>query len=1307
MGFVFILHSLPDHKSELKGILSKVSSIPIHEITGEIPIKPNNGYVVLPNYHVTIEGGRLKPHKLRKGSNHHSIDSFMESLAQSQKEYAGGILFSGTGSDGTKGMEAVKAEGGITFAQDGSAGFDQMPQSAIEAGCIDLVLSPSKIAQELANLPKDLPKEVLQHDQDGSIVPVVSSDGGLEKILTLLRNHSGVDFSHYKPSTIERRIARRMVLNKKPSIKEYVNLLKGNTGELDALYGDVLINVTSFFRNPEAFDAIKHKVFPQLIASAEKEPIRIWVVGCSSGQEAYSLAMTFLECLEETNKEARLQIFATDLNETLLNKARSGFYPEAFIEDISPERLRKFFVQEEKGYRINKKLREMCVFAKQDLTGDPPFSRLDLITCRNVLIYLGSDLQKNIIPLFHYALKPQGFLFLGASESTSSFLEIFEPFDKRHKIFSKKAVPSPSSGMHFLRKSSESKQENVHDKHNASLSIELNAQREADRVTLSRYAPPAVLIDKNLQILQFRGNTSAYLQPPVGTAHLHLLKMAKENLVQHLRVLINRAQKDNKVIRKEGIRVTPNGRNCLVTIEVIPLKHLKEPFYLIIFEEVANRLVTAQNHVSKSLPRGQKNLQEKVGELEQELVEAKDFAQAQQEEHESVQEELKASNEEIQSTNEELQSINEELETSKEELESTNEELATVNEELAARNTELNRLNSDLINLQNSMITGVVLLGRDLTIRSFSPLAEKIFNIFSSDIGRPLNRIRHQLNLTDLEQMIAEVIDTVSLREREVQDKDGRWYFLRIRPYMTMDNRIDGAVIVIIDIDDHKRSQQLVLQLQASQETQKRFRYLADHAPVLIWTSDTQKLCTWFNKPWLDFVGRPLEQEIGNGWTENVHPHDLRECLRVFTESFDARQPFRMEYRLKRHDGEYRWFLDNGIPLYTDGEFAGYIGSCIDIHERKQSEEIRRLLSAIVEFSDDAIISKDLNGIIRSWNKAAERIYGYTAEEAIGKPVLMLIPEDLPNEEPSILEHIRKGERVDHYQTIRKRKDGKLINVSLTVSPIKDEKGVIIGASKIARDVTERVKAEQMLIENETRLRKLTMALSNSNSELEQFAYVASHDLKEPLHVVSSFTHLLEKRIDPKLEKDEREYLKFIKQGIQQAQILIKDLLEYSRLGREKEKQETDLSLVLNEVLLNLRVIIENTHAVIKSDPMPKIMANHLGMVRIFQNLLSNALKYRSQKPPEITISVESKENEFVFSIKDNGIGIDPQYSSRIFDMFQRLHSKSEYSGSGIGLAICKRVVENHGGRIWVSSELGQGSTFFFTMPKEASQDRL
>ncbi len=856
MGFVLVQHLDPEHESALTQLLARVTKMPVREITDNQRVEANCVYVIPPNTNLGIARGVLKLQpRPEMRTPHRSSDFFFESLAEDQRERAVGVILSGTATDGTLGLTAIKAEGGITFAQDDSARYDSMPRSAVAAGCVDFVRSPEDIAKELARIakhpyvagqppesltPTEDRADVTAHEDDETPLPsggrgapktkakqaradaeARGAENSFNKVLFLLRNHSGVDFSLYRAPTIQRRIARRMVLSKQDTLESYAHSLRGNAKELDALYADTLISVTGFFRNPEAFDVLKRTVFPKLLQRGGDEPFRAWVLGCSTGQEAYSIAMAFVEAAENGARLFKLQVFATDLNDALLDKARLGLYAKGLADDVSPERLRRFFVEEEGGYRVVKSLREMVVFARQNLISDPPFSRMDFISCRNLLIYLEPSVQEKALRTFHYALKPEGFLFLGASESIGGFTDLFEPMDKKHKISSRKAARTPA--LHLPGKRGDEPAPGQRPLAPLPMGpgelpigfrAEIDAQREADRITVNRFAPPGVLIDAELQIVQFRGSTGAYLEPPTGKASFDVLKMAREGLMLPLRAAINQAKKENRAVRTENVRVLSNGKT--VNLEVIPLKNLRERCFLVVFED-AGHVGDAADSAPLPTPRSARKESRRVADLDLERSEMRDYLQSIQEQYEAANEELQASSEEVQSANEELQSINEELETSKEELESANEELTTVNEEMANRNAELNRLNSDLVNLQTSTKLAVVVVGRDLSIRRFTPQAEKQFDLLATDVGRPINHIRHNLvfadgagSPSDLEDLSAEVIDSVREQEHEVRDKGGRWYSLRVRPYMALDNKVDGAVLVLVDIDALKCAEQAV-----------------------------------------------------------------------------------------------------------------------------------------------------------------------------------------------------------------------------------------------------------------------------------------------------------------------------------------------------------------------------------------------------------------------------------------------------------------------------------------------------------------
>lgn len=835
MAFILVQHLAPTHESALPELLAKATEMPVRQVIDEMAVEPNHVYVIPPNTNLAIEKRvlKLKPRQASGGSR--AIDFFFESLASDCRERAIAVILSGTASDGTKGAEAVKAEGGIVFAQDESAKYDSMPRSAITAGYVDFVLPPAGIATELAWLAKQ--EYLKKPDSDGSSSPEQSgskkapgppqnaSEGaptdGFSEILTLLHRRFGIDFSLYKPNTLERRILRRTVLNRLETLSEYARLLQKDPKELEALYADVLIGVTSFFRNPEAFEALKEKIFPQLLESKREDPLRFWVPGCSSGQEPFSLAIAYAEFAETLEQAPKLQIFATDISEGQLQKARTGLYSKSLVHDVSEDRLKRFFVEESDGYRLVKRLRDSVIFARHNLFGDPPFSRLDLISCRNLLIYFEPELQQKVMPLFHYALNSEGILFLGAAESIGTSTDLFEPIDKKRKFFLKKPGATPTLRLRFSPGKSTPDPHRpgsagTHRSLGGGVSPEVTAQREAERITVNRFAPPGVLVDGSLQVLQFRGEAQAFLKPPAGKASFNLLKMARKGLMLPLRGALEAAKKSKQTVKKEGVRFDQDDRTIALTLEVIPLRNVKEPYFLVFFLETKGfdnqergREPDARESGTRSRgrPPQTEGQSHRIAELEHEVSEAREYVQSIQEQYDVSSDELQTSNEEVQSANEELQSINEELETSKEELESTNEELTTVNEEMANRNAELNSVNNDLLNLQASVHTAIVLLGSDLSVRRFTPLAEKTFNLVSSDVGRSLGRIKLGFDFPDLEKWVREIIDTATVRHQEVQDKEGRWYSLRGRPYKTTDNKIDGAVLMLVDIDDLKRTQ--------------------------------------------------------------------------------------------------------------------------------------------------------------------------------------------------------------------------------------------------------------------------------------------------------------------------------------------------------------------------------------------------------------------------------------------------------------------------------------------------------------------
>jgi two-component system, chemotaxis family, CheB/CheR fusion protein len=804
MAFVLVQHLAPKHASILSELLRKSTRMPVVEVSEGMKVEANHVYVIPPNADMSIIGGtlHLSPFTLDR-AHRMPIDSFLRSLAEDQQSRAIGVILSGTASDGTLGLQAIKALGGVTFAQDeGSAKYSAMPRSAMAAGNVDFILPPELIARELKRIAKHIYVFAVE-DQTRSQEPG-PPDEALNKIFLSLKTISRVDFSFYKHGTIKRRIMRRMFLRKIESLTDYLHYLRKNPNEVEALFNEVLINVTSFFRDPKAFEALRKVAFPQLLNHrGSNATIRIWVAGCSTGEEAYSLAITLLEYLREKAPNLQIQIFGTDVSDIMIQKARSAIYPENISMDVNAERLKRYFQKTDGGYQVTKTIRDMCVFAKQDITKDPPFSRLDMISCRNVMIYMGQVLQKRIVPLLHYALNPGGILFLGSSETIGGFSDLFVPIEKKHKIFLKKQLSVPRN-FDFVP---QFRSEEIPAEKREEPPQRVDLQKIANQILLNRYVPASVVVNEKLDIVQFIGQTGRFLDPMPGDASLNLLRMVKSGLNVELRLAFERVKKEGS-LRKEGVLVKHNAQLRNVNFEIIPVKNLpqKERYYLVIFEEDMPKSIVDSKMNKNAKPVGKptkaktSQIQIENARLKEELEATREYLQSIIEEQKTTNEELRSANEEIQSSNEELQSINEELETAKEELQSTNEELTTVNEELQNRNDELTLLNNDLNNLLSSVNLPIVMLGNDLRVRRFTPMAEKIMNLIPADIGRPITDIKPNLRVPDLKRSISHVIESLEIQENEVEDGNGRWYSMKIRPYRTLDNKIDGVVIVLLDL---------------------------------------------------------------------------------------------------------------------------------------------------------------------------------------------------------------------------------------------------------------------------------------------------------------------------------------------------------------------------------------------------------------------------------------------------------------------------------------------------------------------------
>ena len=820
MAFVLIQHLSPDHQSLLTEILGRVTQMWVCEGENGLEVEPNQVYVIPPNVKMVLEGGvlQLSPREKVFGK-YMPGDAFFVSLAADRGNKSIAVVLSGGDGDGSLGLTAIKAAGGVTFAQcEGTAKFDSMPHTAVATGNVDFVLPPEQIAAELVKLSRN--------PMWTSPQPIIVTDGllaaptALATIFSLLRSSTGVDFSNYKPKTLDRRIQRRMLLCKLENLADYATYLQAHPVEVKALYEEILIHVTSFFRDPEAFELLKTRVFKTIIQHKSTElPIRIWVAGCSTGEEVYSIAICLLEFLAERAMQRPIQIFATDISELSIDKARSGIYTEGQMADVSPERRLRFFYPIEGGYHINKAVRELCVFARQDLSTDPPFSNVDLITCRNVLIYLADALQRRIMPIFHYSLNQTGFLLLGTSESTGKSGDLFTVVEKKQRIYQKN--PTATQSTFSFIPSSYATIKVVNDlggRQSVPAATQgFDLQEKVDRLIADRYTPVGVVVDDKMQILQLRGEIDRYLKLVSGVANLNLFNLVRSGLLVELRAAIYQAQQSNSTVTKNGLRLEENDRSSSFNLQVIPfnISTAAERRFLVLFEDAPISPISNDRQIDSTLTQSDiadenLRLRQELNTATQERTATQEYLRAVIQEQEYSNQDLKVANEEILSSNEELQSTNEELETAKEEIQATNEELNTTNDELRRRNAEVDIVNNDLTNLLASMSIPILMLTNDLRIRRFTPMAQKLFNLIATDTGRPLSDIRTNLNIADLDSLILEVIETLTLKELEIQTQTGYWYTLRIRPYRTIENRIDGVVLVLLDIDALKRSTTIV-----------------------------------------------------------------------------------------------------------------------------------------------------------------------------------------------------------------------------------------------------------------------------------------------------------------------------------------------------------------------------------------------------------------------------------------------------------------------------------------------------------------
>ncbi|MFH1062866.1 MAG: chemotaxis protein CheB [Candidatus Omnitrophota bacterium] len=1158
-SIIIIQHMEASRGSLLDEILARNTTMPVCFAKNKQGLLANHVYILPPDRTVKVLKGEFKLTKLEAESKpHHPIDAFFKVLAQAYENKVVGIILSGTGSDGVVGLGEIKALGGITFAQnEHTAQYPDMPHNAIISGNVDLISSPDEIAKKCVEISKFSHGFAETRKKSLTKIDLITEEP-LKVILELLKQYSEVDFPNYKKPTLIRRIERRMILLKLDTVNQYLDYIKHNKLELKELYADVLINVTSFFRDPAVFALLREKIFPLILKhKSSKNPIRIWVPGVASGEEAYSIAIQMAEVCKIKNVLPHIQIFGTDISEKALAHARRGIYGENIKADVSEHRLRQYFIKTEEGFKITRFIRDMCVFARHDITRDPPFCNMDLISCRNVLIYLGNSLQKIVIPMLHYALKPGGMLLLSDAEGIGVFTNLFASADKKHKLFFKKTADAYLAPNFYVPRQDLSQEESVYTLLPVNkTAFEDNLLPEVSRILLNRFVSTSILINSDMELLQCWGDVSWCIQHKSGRATLNILQIIREELVADLRALILKAFKKKQKTSIKKIQFLCNAEIKCVDIEAIPVKGKDEnsDYLLIVFKDAElakNKKSMELKAVRKISSKGNNDAKnEEIIVLRESLKKNKEYTQTVIERAEATSEELKSSLEELQSSNEELHSTNEELQTAKEELQSTNEELKTMNEEINNRNAELNIVNNDILNLLNCINIPIIMVGRDLCIRRFNPMAEKFLSLIPRDIGRLITDIKPKLEISDLEKMIIDVVDNLKIQEREIQDKEGRWHLIQIRPYKTAEHKIEGAVITLIDIDTVRR------------------------------TAELERLAT------------------------------------------------------------------------------------------------------IIRDSNDSILIVDFAGKITAWNKGAEKIYGWTEREALSMTIFNLIPKENIKKEKALIRKIKNGQVIDSFETKRIVKTGVLIDVGVTITALKDNRGRSVAISMTERDITKML--QERLVQGE------------KISALGLIAAGVAHELNSPLAGLMLMVNTYAKKAEKGTE--DAENFNDMKEACLYMSEIIRDLSFFAKPKKERIEQFNVNKEIENVLKFAYAKIQEKKIKIIKDfdENIHNISGHKSGLQHIVLNLVSNACDSMS-KNGKLIIRTSNIKNcdKIKIAVIDNGEGIPREKIAKIFEPFFTTKKK----GSGLGLAIVKSLVNAYNGTISVETKENKGTKFSVIFP--------
>lgn len=1217
MAFVVVIHLDPDHSSNLDKLLDSSSEMNVLQVNRKTKLEPNCIYVIAPGKHLKIDGHYLIPTDKKK-EEHTTIDLFFRSLAEQCREQAIGMILSGAGTDGSMGLKAIKEYGGVAIAQDpDEAEYNGMPQSAVDTGLVDFVLSLKDLGSKVAEYKEAL-SSVRMPLEPGKLSEKESK--ALHKVFDKLNAETGHDFSHYKRTTVLRRLQRRMQVTGNFRIAEYYRFIENNRDEVIDLFTDLLISVTNFFRDPEAFKAFEEKVIPKLFEHKEQgDQVRVWVVGCATGEEAYSMAILLNEYASTLDIRPEIKIFATDISKEALQTARQGIYPETITADVSEERIQRFFHKEGQGYRVNKEIREMVLFSFHDLLGNPPFSNLDLITCRNLLIYFNSDLQSEVFKLLHYALQPEAYLFVGLSDSITHSSEFFTSINKQKGIFksrpfSKSRLQLPEipiwKNIYYGKTSSSEKSFKKN-----------NVQFDKIHYTLlaHQFAPASVIINDNNEVMHASVGIEKYLRYSEGEPSRNLLDMVLPELRRPLRSLLFQVNDDDGDNQTVNTKAYLKGHDQAIRILIQPVNEPNCPdgFLQVIFRQETSSKQTGEDSSGSGKSNQSAEDKELIQQLEVELDQVKGQLSVMAEEYETSNEELRTSNEELQSMNEELQTTAEELETSKEELQSVNEELRLVNNELENKVEELGQANNDLNNLMEATEVGIIFVDKDLCIKRFTNNTKGLFNLVESDLGRPLSHITNKLRYDKLIADVTQILGDQAKIKKLVSSEDDRWYMMRLRPYLTPRQGTEGVVITFVEVTSLKQAEQALVYQAKQQEAIARLGLYSLNSTKLKLITDkaTEVLADVMQADYTAILkfnenDKTLVLKSGSGWSDKT------------------KKNFRQEVNPQWGAG---YSLHKQEPLIVE--------------DVKSEDRFRQS-----QLLSDSNITSMVNIPIKGKSSSYGMLGVYTIEQ-------------------------------------RSFTDNELNFLQTTAN--------------LLAEITERILAEKECTKANKQLKKALKLR-------DEFLSIASHELQTPITSAKTQIELFEQEL---IDANNEEYagkIHKINESIDRLTGLIRKLLDISRMQKGKlalEKEEFSLDKLIEETVESLDPLSGHSIEVQKPEKEVSGYADRFRIGQVLTNLIENAMKY-SPESARILIHYKQNADRILVSVKDFGDGISASDKQRIFKrFFKGGGSKQTYPGFGIGLYICKQIVQGHGGEIWVEENDGKGSVFTFDLPVRADED--